>query len=54
LTTLDAPALDWCALARGFGLPADRVSYIDDSEALTRALNVAMAEPGPHFLELAL
>jgi len=54
LTNLDAPALDWCALAQGFGLPAERTQRIDDSEALTRALEIAFAEPGPHFLELML
>lgn len=54
LTSLDTPELDWCALARGFGLPAERVQRIDDSEVLARALEVAFAEPGPHFLELVL
>jgi acetolactate synthase-1/2/3 large subunit len=54
LTKLDAPTLDWCALARGFGVPAERTQRIDDSAALTRALESAFAESGPHFLELVL
>jgi len=54
LTSLDDPCLDWSALARGFGLPADRTQRIDDSETLARALDVAFSEPGPHFLELVM
>lgn len=54
LVNLDAPELDWCALARGFGLPAERTQRIGDSELLARALEIAFAEPGPHFIELVL
>ena len=54
LTQLDDPPLDWCSLARGFGLPSERIARVDDSGALSRALAVAFAEPGPHFLELLL
>jgi acetolactate synthase-1/2/3 large subunit len=54
LTSLDAPPLDWCALARGFGLPGERTQRIEDGSALERALAVAFAEPGPHLLELVL
>ncbi len=45
------PAPDWVRLARGLGVPAVRV---DDAGALARELGRALAEPGPHLLELAL
>ena len=51
LTNLDAPTLDWCSLARGFGVPAERV---EDCDALETALARVFAEPGPAFLELVL
>ena len=54
LVNLDSPELDWCALARGFGLPAERTQRIDDNERLARALEIAFAEAGPHFIELVL
>lgn len=42
------PALDWVALARGMGVPGERV---DTAEALDAALARAMATPGPHLIE---
>jgi acetolactate synthase-1/2/3 large subunit len=54
LTNLEAPELDWCALARGFGMPAERTQRIDDNERLALALEIAFGEPGPHFIELVL
>lgn len=51
LTRLDAPAIDWTLLARGFGMPATRV---ETPEALLRELPRALATPGPYFLELSL
>ncbi|MCZ6785100.1 MAG: acetolactate synthase large subunit [Proteobacteria bacterium] len=51
LTQLDRPALDWCALARGYGVPAQR---IETADALAAALPRALAEPGPQLLELLL
>jgi acetolactate synthase I/II/III large subunit len=45
---LTRPDLDFVALARGMGVAATRP---DDSEALTRDLERALAEPGPHLIE---
>ena len=51
LTSLQAPDIDWCALAKGYGVPAARVtSTIEMDKALQRALE----EPGPSLLELSL
>ncbi len=51
LTELDRPELDWVALARGCGVPGERV---ETAEALARALTRALAEPGPHLIEMML
>jgi acetolactate synthase-1/2/3 large subunit len=51
LTSLDAPEIDWVALARGFGVPGQRV---ETSEALAEALPRAIAEPGPQLIEMIL
>jgi len=51
LTGLDRPAPDWAALARGFGVPGERVERAED---LVRALERALAEPGPHLIEAVL
>jgi acetolactate synthase-1/2/3 large subunit len=51
MTQLDAPALDWVSLARGFGVPATRV---DSAEALVEALPRALAEPGPQLIEMII
>jgi len=51
LTSLDRPAPDWAALARGFGVPGERVERAED---LVRALERAFAEPGPHLIEAVL
>jgi acetolactate synthase-1/2/3 large subunit len=51
LTTLDAPAPDWTALARGFGVPATRA---DDADGLVQALRRALATPGPTLIEASL
>ena len=51
LLDLGKPTLDWCALARGFGVPAVRVQTAQDFDA---AFARAMAEPGPHFIEAAV
>ncbi len=51
LTTQDEPAVDWVALARGFGMPGERV----DTEAeLGAALVRSFAEPGPRLIEAVL
>jgi acetolactate synthase I/II/III large subunit len=51
LTELAPPVLDWVKLAEGMGVPALRV---ESADALVRALEIALAEPGPHLLELML
>jgi acetolactate synthase-1/2/3 large subunit len=51
LTDLARPPIDWVALARGFGVPGERVEHAED---LVRALERALAEPGPHLVEALL
>ena len=51
LTDLTNPTIDWVSLARGYGVPAQR---IEDGETLAKVLPEAISEPGPHLLELAL
>ncbi len=45
---LHGPDLDFVALSRGMGVPAERV---ETAEALTAALERAIAEPGPHLID---
>jgi acetolactate synthase I/II/III large subunit len=45
---LSSPNVDFVALAKGFGVPSVRV---DTAEQLTRELERAIAEPGPHLIE---
>ncbi len=51
LTDLRRPDLDWCALAKGMGVPATRP---DSAEALHDALRRSFAEPGPSLIEVVL
>jgi acetolactate synthase-1/2/3 large subunit len=51
LTQLDSPAIDWVALARGFGMPGVRV---ESAEELLEALPRAIAEPGPQLIEMMI
>lgn len=51
LTDLTHPALDWCALSRGLGVPAVRA---EDAESFAKALADALAEPGPALIEAVL
>jgi acetolactate synthase-1/2/3 large subunit len=51
LTDLSAPPVDWVALARGFGVPAERA---EDADGLVRQLERALAEPGPALVEAIL
>jgi acetolactate synthase-1/2/3 large subunit len=51
LTKLAPPAIDWVALARGFGVPACTVST--DTE-LVHALKRSLADPGPTLVEAVL
>lgn len=51
LTSLDGPAFDWPALARGYGVPGIRV---ETGEALRHELGRALAADGPQLIEMAL
>ena len=51
MLSLDRPALDWVALARGHGVEACRV---DELGALARAFTRALATPGPVLIELVM
>jgi acetolactate synthase-1/2/3 large subunit len=50
-TDLSGPAVDWVALAQGYGVPGTRVETAED---LARSLEVALAEPGPRVIEAVL
>lgn len=45
---LDGPRLDFCRLAQGMGVHAARA---DSAEALLKALEYTLAQPGPHLIE---
>ena len=45
---LDGPRLDFCRLAQGMGVHAARA---DHAEAFLKALDYALAQPGPHLIE---
>jgi acetolactate synthase-1/2/3 large subunit len=51
LFDLSRPTLDFVSLARGLGVPAERV---EDAESLTSAIAKAHAEPGPSLIEAVL
>ena len=51
MLTLDRPALDWVALAKGHGVPAARV---DDLAALAATFRTALASSGPFVIEVML
>jgi acetolactate synthase-1/2/3 large subunit len=48
---LGRPDLDWCALARGMGVPAARVDTID---AFNKEFAAGVAKPGPALIEVML
>lgn len=48
---LRRPDLDFCALARGMGVPAQRV---EDAAELHRAIAASVCEPGPMLIEAML
>ena len=48
MLTLDRPTLDWVALARGMGVPGERV---ENAESLADALGRGIATPGPCLVE---
>jgi acetolactate synthase I/II/III large subunit len=51
LTELKNPPIDWVKIAQGFGIPGVTVSTAED---LGRELSKALAEPGPHLIEMLL
>ena len=51
LMDLSRPPLLWVELARGMGVPASRA---ESAESLRRSLAAALAEPGPHLIEVVL
>jgi acetolactate synthase-1/2/3 large subunit len=51
LTSLENPELDWVALAKGCGVPGTRIESV---EAFSTGLARALAEPGPHLLEVMI
>ena len=48
---LDSPTIDWVKVSRGLGVSAVSV---DRAEDLARELRIALAEPGPHLIEMVL
>ena len=48
---LTNPVTDFCAVAKGFGIPAERAT---DAEGFTAALERALAVPGPALVEAVL
>jgi acetolactate synthase-1/2/3 large subunit len=51
LTRLDTPCVDWVALAKGYGVPASRVTT---TEEFRRALTAGLQTQGPHLIEAQL
>ena len=51
MVELSPPTLDFVAIAAGMGVPATRAATADD---LVAQLRVALAEPGPHLVDMVL
>ena len=51
LTSLGDPGLDWVALATSMGVPGRRATTAGE---LATALSEALAEPGPHLVEMVI
>jgi len=51
LTSLSSPTIDWVLLGRGLGVPSVRV---ETAETLVTELRRALADPGPHLIEMVL
>ena len=49
MMSLDRPSIDWCALARGFGVAAEPVATLDELHA---ALTRALALDGPMLIDV--
>ena len=48
---LTPDAINWVNISRGLGVPAVSV---DRAEDLAREFRTALAEPGPHLIEMVL
>ena len=51
MLTLDRPRLEWTSIGRGMGVPCVQVR---DLSSLTAAMRRALAESGPHLIEILL
>jgi len=51
LIDLDKPPIDWVKVSSGLGVPA---VLVDTAEGLAKELGRALAEPGPHLIEMML
>ncbi|HLS32852.1 MAG TPA: acetolactate synthase large subunit [Brevibacterium sp.] len=51
LLDIDQPTIDWVSIARGFGVPAERVETMED---LGAAYDRALAADGPALIEVVL
>ncbi|RLC09816.1 MAG: acetolactate synthase large subunit, partial [Deltaproteobacteria bacterium] len=51
LMALNRPDIDWVAISQGMGVPARAV---DTAEELAIELARALAEPGPHLIQMNL
>jgi acetolactate synthase-1/2/3 large subunit len=51
LTDLSGPAIDWVKISQGMGVPAVSV---DTADRLAKELLRALAQPGPHLIEMVL
>ncbi|WP_209324534.1 acetolactate synthase large subunit [Brevibacterium renqingii] len=51
LLDIDQPSIDWSALSQSMGVPASRVDTIED---LDRSFASALADDGPHLIEIVL
>jgi len=51
LTDLKNPVIDWCRVSQGMGVPGVSV---ETCEQLAREFKNALAEPGPHLIEMIL
>jgi len=51
LTDLRNPAIGWVHISKGLGVPA---AAVDSCEALKKELKKALAEPGPHLIEMII
>ena len=51
LIDIDRPKLDWVRLAEGMGVPAGRVTTVEE---LAREFRHALEETGPHLIEMMI